>query len=163
MTKCKKRSMMLPEIERVRGEQLRWTSEAQRFAGSGVQYPGHCIQLFLVAWRSGRCRWFRETPAARRLGKHKRQYATNLLGRVACLQVAGADPTRQFPVAGGAQRAVRPCRHGLAYGPRRHGRRLPPEVGQGRAASLGDPSRFDGVRGTGSRPNDSIPWPSPSG
>ena len=47
MTKCKKRSTMLPEIERVRGEQLRWTPEAQRLAGSGIQYPDHCIQLFL--------------------------------------------------------------------------------------------------------------------
>ena len=47
MTKCKKRSMMLPEIERVPSEQLRWTPEAQRLAGSGIQYPDHCIQLFL--------------------------------------------------------------------------------------------------------------------
>jgi hypothetical protein len=29
MTKCKKRSMVLPEIERIRGEQLRGTLEAQ--------------------------------------------------------------------------------------------------------------------------------------
>jgi hypothetical protein len=32
LTKCKKRSMMLPEIERVRGEQLCGTPEAQRLA-----------------------------------------------------------------------------------------------------------------------------------
>ena len=47
MTKCKKRSMMLPEIEHVRGEQLRGTPEARRLAWSGVQYSGHRIQLFL--------------------------------------------------------------------------------------------------------------------
>jgi hypothetical protein len=47
MTKCKKRSMMLPEIERVHGEQLRGTPEAQRLAWSGVQCPGYRIQLFL--------------------------------------------------------------------------------------------------------------------
>src|SRR3989338_8777450 len=48
MTKCKKRSMMLPEIESVRGEQLRGTFEAQRLARSGVQCPGDRIQRFLA-------------------------------------------------------------------------------------------------------------------
>src|SRR3990167_7096244 len=47
MTKRKKRSMMLPEIESVRGEQFRGTLEAQRLAWSGVQFPGNRIQLFL--------------------------------------------------------------------------------------------------------------------
>jgi len=47
MTKCKKRSMMLPEIERVRGEQLRGTPEARRLAWSDIQCPSHRIQLFL--------------------------------------------------------------------------------------------------------------------
>lgn len=47
MTKCKKRSMMLAKIERVRGERLCGTPEAQRLTWSGVQYPGHRIQLFL--------------------------------------------------------------------------------------------------------------------
>src|SRR5680860_664637 len=47
MTKCKKRSMMLSEIERVRSEQLCGTSEAQRFAWPGIQLPGNRIQLFL--------------------------------------------------------------------------------------------------------------------
>ena len=47
MTKCKKRSMMLPEIERVRGEQLCGTPEAQRLARPGIQLPGYRIQLFL--------------------------------------------------------------------------------------------------------------------
>ena len=35
MTKCKKRSMMLPEIESVRGEQLCGTPEAQRLVNKG--------------------------------------------------------------------------------------------------------------------------------
>jgi len=47
MAKRKNRSMMLSEIERVRGEQLRVTPEAQRFAESGVQCLGHRIKLFL--------------------------------------------------------------------------------------------------------------------
>src|SRR3990172_4070465 len=47
MTKCKKRSMMLPEIERVRGEQLRGALEAQRLAWPRVQFPGNRIQLLL--------------------------------------------------------------------------------------------------------------------
>ena len=47
MTKCKKRSMMLPEIKSIRGEQLRGTLEAQRLAWSGVQCPGNCVQILL--------------------------------------------------------------------------------------------------------------------
>src|SRR3990167_11103776 len=47
MTKRKKSSMMLPEIESVRREQLRGTPEAQRLAWSGVQLPGDRIQRFL--------------------------------------------------------------------------------------------------------------------
>ena len=47
MTKCKKRSMMLPEIERIRGEQLCGTFEAQRLAWPSIQLPGNRIQLFL--------------------------------------------------------------------------------------------------------------------
>ena len=47
MTTCKKRNMLLPEIERVRGEPLRGTPEAQRLTWLGVQPPGHRIQLFL--------------------------------------------------------------------------------------------------------------------
>jgi hypothetical protein len=39
--------MMLPEIECVRGEQLRGTPEAQRLAWPGVQCPGNRIQLVL--------------------------------------------------------------------------------------------------------------------
>jgi len=39
--------MILPQIERVRGEQLHGTPETQRLAWSGVQCPGHRIQLFL--------------------------------------------------------------------------------------------------------------------
>mgnify|MGYP006955966275 FL=1 len=38
---------MLPEIERVRSEQLCGTSEAQRFAWPSIQLPGNRIQLFL--------------------------------------------------------------------------------------------------------------------
>ena len=47
MTKCNKRSMMLPEIECVRDEPLRGTPDAQRRAWSGVQCPGTRLQLFL--------------------------------------------------------------------------------------------------------------------
>ena len=47
MTKCKKRGMMLLEIESVWGEQLCGTSEAQRLSWPGVQFPGNRIQLFL--------------------------------------------------------------------------------------------------------------------
>ncbi len=47
MTKCKKRSMMLPEIESVWCKQLRRAFKAQWLAGSGVQLPGNRIQLFL--------------------------------------------------------------------------------------------------------------------
>src|SRR4030065_196795 len=47
MTKCKKRSMMLPEIKSVRSEQFRGTLEAQRLAWPGVQFPGNRIQFFL--------------------------------------------------------------------------------------------------------------------
>src|SRR3989338_4227140 len=47
MTKCKKRSMMLPEIKSVRGEQLRGALEAQRLAWPGVQFPGNRIQFLL--------------------------------------------------------------------------------------------------------------------
>ena len=47
MTKCKKRSMMLSEIERAWSEQLCGTSEAQRFAWPSIQLPGNRIQLFL--------------------------------------------------------------------------------------------------------------------
>ena len=47
MTKCKNRSMMLPEVERVWSEQLCGTSEAQRFARPSIQLPGNRIQLFL--------------------------------------------------------------------------------------------------------------------
>jgi hypothetical protein len=47
MTKCKKRSMLPPEIERVRGEQFRGTPEAQQLAWSGVQSPVNRIPLFL--------------------------------------------------------------------------------------------------------------------
>jgi len=47
MTKCKKRRVMLPEIERVRGEPLSGRPDVQRFAWSGVQCPGHRIQLLL--------------------------------------------------------------------------------------------------------------------
>ncbi len=47
MTKCKKRSMMLPEVESVRREQFRGTLEAQRLAWPGVQFPGDRIQFFL--------------------------------------------------------------------------------------------------------------------
>ena len=47
MTKCKKCSMMLPEIESVRSELLRGALEAQRLAWPGVQFPGNRIQLFL--------------------------------------------------------------------------------------------------------------------
>ena len=36
MTNCKKRSMMLPEIERIRGKQLGGALEAQRLAWPGV-------------------------------------------------------------------------------------------------------------------------------
>jgi len=39
--------MMQPEIERIRGEQLRKTPVAQQLACSGVQFPGHRVQLFL--------------------------------------------------------------------------------------------------------------------
>ena len=49
MTKCKQRSMMLPEIERVWSEQLCGTPEAQRLTWSGVQFPGNRIHLFLGA------------------------------------------------------------------------------------------------------------------
>lgn len=41
MTTCKKRSMMLFEIESVRGEQLSGAPEAQRLARSSVQFPGN--------------------------------------------------------------------------------------------------------------------------
>jgi len=47
MTKCKKRRMMLPEIERVWGEPLSGTPDVQRLAWSGVQCPGHRVQLLL--------------------------------------------------------------------------------------------------------------------
>jgi hypothetical protein len=35
-SKCKKRSMMLPEIESIRSKQLGWAFEAQRFAWPSV-------------------------------------------------------------------------------------------------------------------------------
>ena len=38
---------MLPEIERVRGEQLRGTPKTQRLAWSGIQSPDNRIQLVL--------------------------------------------------------------------------------------------------------------------
>ena len=47
MTKCKKLSMMLPEIKTVRSEQLCRAPEAQRLAWSGVQFPGNRIQFLL--------------------------------------------------------------------------------------------------------------------
>ncbi len=47
MTKCKKSSMMLLEVEGVRCKQLSWTLKAQRFAWSRVQLPGNRVQLFL--------------------------------------------------------------------------------------------------------------------
>src|SRR4030067_466022 len=47
MTKCKKRSMMLPEIKSVRSEQFRGTLEAHRVAWLGFQFPGNRIQLLL--------------------------------------------------------------------------------------------------------------------
>ena len=47
MTKCKKCSMVLLEIESVRSEQLGGTLEAQRLAWAGVQFPGNRIQFFL--------------------------------------------------------------------------------------------------------------------
>ncbi len=46
MIKCKNYSMMLSEIERVRGEQLNRTPEAQRFVWLGVQFSGRRIQFF---------------------------------------------------------------------------------------------------------------------
>ena len=45
--KCKKRSMMLPEIESVWCEQLGRALETERLAWPGVQFPGNGIQLFL--------------------------------------------------------------------------------------------------------------------
>jgi hypothetical protein len=45
--KCKKRSMMLPEIESVRVEQLCGAHETQGLGLSGVQFPGNRIQLYL--------------------------------------------------------------------------------------------------------------------
>lgn len=47
MAKCKKRSVMLREIQRGRSEQFPGTPKAQRLAWSGVQFPGNRIQLFL--------------------------------------------------------------------------------------------------------------------
>ena len=46
-SKCKKRSMMLPEIESVRGKQLSRALEAKGLAWPGVQPPGDFIQLLL--------------------------------------------------------------------------------------------------------------------
>ena len=46
MTKCKNYSMMFSEIERVWGEQLNGTPEAQRFVWWGVQFSDKRIQLF---------------------------------------------------------------------------------------------------------------------
>ena len=47
MTKCKKCSMMLLEIESVQGEQFCGTAETHRLAWSGVQLPGNGIKLRL--------------------------------------------------------------------------------------------------------------------
>ena len=47
MTKCKKCSMMLLEIESLRGKHLCWATEAHRFAWPGVQLPGNGIELRL--------------------------------------------------------------------------------------------------------------------
>src|SRR3990170_715128 len=47
MTKCKKRSMMLPEVESIWGEQLCGTLEPQRLTRTGIQFPGNRVQFLL--------------------------------------------------------------------------------------------------------------------
>ncbi len=68
MTKCKQRSMMLLEIERIQGEQLCGTLEAQRLAWPGVQLPGYPVQLVL-----------RETTQVAALGQILPQQAIGVL------------------------------------------------------------------------------------
>lgn len=47
MTKCKKRSMMLPEVEIIGCKQLRGAFKAQRFPRPGVELPGDGVELIL--------------------------------------------------------------------------------------------------------------------
>lgn len=47
MIRCKKRSIMLREIESIQGEQLCRTHEAKGLAWPGIRFPGNGMQLFL--------------------------------------------------------------------------------------------------------------------
>jgi hypothetical protein len=47
LTKCKKRSMMLSEIESIRSKQLGRAFKPKRLTGSGIEFPSNLIQFFL--------------------------------------------------------------------------------------------------------------------